>query len=251
MKQALFILLLFISTQLIAQDKIETDRPSETIAPQTVSKNTFQLESGYRYSQQDKEDKVVQYPDLLVRFGLFEKIELRVKATNEKQTLVSEDIFRKGLAPVELGAKLNFFESSSKKFSSSIVAHAGIPHFSSPDHKPEKAFHRIRLLFENEVSDKIKLTYNAGSDWDNEQQEQNWVYTISPEFELSKNCEAFVELYGFVKKGEKPEHIADGGISCFLSSNTKLDLSGGLGLNPQSPDYFLAAGLSFRLKPKK
>jgi hypothetical protein len=252
MKQAFFTLLLFVSTHhLIAQDKIEADRPSESIAPQTVSRNTFQLESGYKYSQQDEEDKVVQQPEVLLRFGLFEKIELRLKATQEEQTFTSENIRRTGLAPVELGAKYNFFESSSKKFSSSIVAHAGIPTLSSSDHKPEKAFHRVRLLLEGEIWDKVRLTYNAGCDWDNEQQEQNWVYTFSPQFELSKSCEAFFELYGFAKQGEKPEHIADAGLAYYLSSNTKIDFNGGVGLNSQSPEYFIAAGFSFRLKPKK
>ena len=95
------------------------------------------------------------------------------------------------------------------------------------------------------------MNYNIGSDWDSENQEQNWVYTFTPEFELGDKWEAFVEVYGFIKKEELPECVFDAGVAYFVGKNFKLDLSAGRGLNHQSPDYFVAVGFSFRLGQKK
>ncbi|WP_170234218.1 transporter [Segetibacter aerophilus] len=251
MKKTLLLLSSFLSLTIYAQDKIEAERPSESLSPKTVVKKSFQAEIGFRKTQENEQDKVWRQPNALFRYGVFDKLELRLETTVADEKLVSENEFKKGLKPVEIGLKLNFFETKNEAFSSSIVGQIGIPKFASPDHKIDKAYNRVRLLFENKLSEKLKLNYNVGSEWDSEDQEQNWMYSFTPEFEISDKWESYVEVYGFAKKGKTPEDVFDAGIAYFVSKNSKLDLSGGVGLNEESPHYFVAAGISFRFGGKK
>jgi hypothetical protein len=251
MKNIILILFALVSINLNAQDKIEAERPNESITTKTLSKNTFQAELGFRRIKVDDEDKVWRTPNALLRYGLLDKLELRLETTNENQTLVSKNVSRKGIRPVELGVKVNVIETRNEGFSTSVVGQVGLPTVASSNHQLDKAYHRIRLLLENKITDKLRLNYNFGSDWDSEEQEQNWVYSFTPELEVADNFETFVEVFGYAKKGNTPENIFDAGFAYFPSKKTKLDLSAGVGLNSESPHYFVAAGFSFSVGGKK
>jgi hypothetical protein len=248
MKKLFLVLAILINFATYAQDKIESERPSETISPQVLGRSAFQAEVGYTEHHIQTGDRVWEQPNALLRYGLLDKLELRLNLVSEKQSLHSEGIFRKGLRPVELGAKASIFETKDKKFCSSVKAQVGIPFLASSYHETDKAYHRVRLLIENQISDKFRISYNAGSDWDSQQQEQNWVYTFSPELELTDKIESFIEVYGHAREHSSPEHILDAGIGYYSSPAAKLDLSAGVGLTPNSPDYFLSFGISIQLK---
>jgi hypothetical protein len=105
------------------------------------------------------------------------------------------------------------------------------------------------MLFENKLTDKIKLAYNAGAEWQGDDSGPQWLYTFSPQFELGKKWEAFLETFAYLQKGEAAKHHIDGGFAFYPANNLKLDLWGGKGISAEAPDYFVSAGISFRLKP--
>ncbi|MCW3079754.1 transporter [Segetibacter sp.] len=251
MKKTLSLLVSFISITVCAQEKIIAERPGESLSPQTVSKKSFQTEIGFRRTRENEQDEVWQNPDVLLRYGLVKRLELRVETTLENEKLVSENEFKNGLKPLELGVKLALLESKNEKFSSAIMGQIGLPKVASADHQINKAYNRIRLLFENKLSEKLKLQYNVGSEWDSRDHQQNWMFSFTPEFDISEKWESFIEVFGFAQKGKAPEDVFDAGFAYFVSKNSKLDVSGGVGLNEESPHYFVAAGFSFRFGGKK
>ncbi len=61
-----------------------TDRPSESAGPSVVPRFALQIEAGYKFSRFDQGEKrtdTQQLPDLLLRFGAFERIEARLTMT--------------------------------------------------------------------------------------------------------------------------------------------------------------------------
>lgn len=248
MLRKLNILLLILSWRpLLAQDKIETDRPSETYAVQTLSKKQFQMEFGFQKEQLNKEDYTVQHPEAELRLGIIDKLELRSRVVAETQKLYTEKVFRYGLTPIELGLKYNYFESANQKFASSFIGYIGIPILNSEDHDPGKAFHRLRLLFENKLMEQLKLEYNIGTEWNSEDQEQNWVFTFSPQAKLADRWTFYLEEFSYFQKNSLPQHHLQGGLAYIIGNNVQVDASGGFGLNTASPEYIISAGLSFRL----
>lgn len=248
MRKFIILLLNLIPVCIYSQETIEADRPSETQSTETLHKAVFQSEIGFMKEQANSVDIVLQHPDALLRFGLLKNFELRLEMLSESQKLRTEKEFRYGLQPIQLGLKFKLFELKDNKFSSSFLAHAGIPVLVSQDHDPEKVFHKIRMLFKNELSRKLKVEYNIGTDWNSEENIQNWVYTFSPSLDLSDHLNAFIEIYGYFKNHNIPEHDLAGGFAYIIGKNIQVDISGGIGLNQESPDYFVSAGFAFQLK---
>ena len=63
---------------------------------------------------------------------------------------------------MELGLKAALYQTKDSSFSFSIVGHVGVPKLTSDSHAAEKVFYRTRLLFENELTNKIKVNSNIG-----------------------------------------------------------------------------------------
>ncbi len=156
---------------------------------------------------------------------------------------------RHGLKPIELGLKAQLLEGKGIVPAATLYAMAGIPELASDGHKAGHLYPRQRLLFQNKVSDKVSITYNIGAEWQGEEDESTqWLYTFQPQVEVIDKLGVFVESYAFLQKGHHPEHVPYGGFLYDISNNVRIDLSGGVGLSPAAPHYFVAGGLSFRLK---
>jgi hypothetical protein len=232
----------------MAQDKIESDRPTESQNASLVGKGTFQVESGLRKDQENNRDYSVQHPNAILRYGLVDRLELRLETTVETQRYYTKNKFNYGLEPVELGVKAHVYHTKDTSFSSTLYGLIGLSRMASKDHKHDDTYYRVRLLFENELSDKIKLTYNVGRDWDSDERQHNWIYTFSPQIQLTDKWDLFVEGFGYLQKGNKPEHYIDGGLTYYINNNLALDLDVGKGVSSKSVEYFMTAGVSFKIK---
>lgn len=230
-----------------SQDKIETDRPTESQNASLVSKGVFQAEIGLRKDQEKGHDYSIQHPNAVIRFGLFDGLELRLEAAVETQRFYSKNSFNYGMKPVEVGIKGRVFQTKDTSFIASLYGLAGLPRIASGDHQHQGTYYRIRLLLQNELSEKVKLIYNVGQDWDNEERQQNWIYAVAPQFQISDKWDLFLESFGYFQKSSKPEHYIDGGLAYYITNNMELDIDVGKGLGSKSADYFMTAGISFKL----
>ncbi|MBD0283906.1 MAG: transporter [Flavisolibacter sp.] len=245
-----FLAAFLMLTAASAQEKMETDRPGETQTPTITKKGYFQVETGIRREQYEDKDHLVRHPQAYLKFGLLDRLELRAEVTAETQKFYTEGDVRRGLKPVELGLKTKLLGGKGWIPAASLYTMIGIPRLASEEHKAEHAFSRLRLLFENKLSDKVSLNYNLGAEWEGEEGEHpQWLYTYSPQIEITDKLGAFIESYGFLQKEKRPEHVLDGGFLFDVSNNVRLDVSGGVGLSDAAPKYFVAGGFSFRIKP--
>jgi hypothetical protein len=250
MKQLILISsLLFYFHSALAQDKkIQADRPGETQTPATTQKGFVQAEIGFEKEQQNKDDYSVMHPQLQLKYGLSDRFEIRAELTAETNKQYSSNQFQHGLRPVELGFKAKLLEEKGALPETSFYTQVGIPSFASKDHQTTHAVPHLRLLFQNKLSEKVHLEYNVGADWDGDETSPHWLYTIAPEIEIGEKWEAFVEAFGHVQKGMAAQHQVDGGLSFYPTNNMKLDVYAGKGISKEAPEYFISAGVSFRLK---
>ncbi|RYY95047.1 MAG: transporter [Chitinophagaceae bacterium] len=241
--------LLFASVQAAAQDApFDSDRPSETQSVQTVGKSVFQAENGVRKEQESAGRFSVDHPATALRWGLSKKLELRAELTAATEHDHPQGGHRYGLRPVELGMKAALLEEKGGRPALTILGQVGIPALASKDHRSLHAQPQFRLLFENSLGKSMKLTYNAGAEWNGEDTEPDWLYTISPQWDLGSHWQLFVEEFAYFHRGQEPRHTLDGGVAFLPARELKLDLSAGVGISHAAPDYFLAAGISFRIK---
>jgi hypothetical protein len=64
---------------------------------------------------------------------------------------------------------------------------------------------------------------------------------------LNDRVGTFIEYYGIIEDDAPDQHSIDAGATYLLSDDLQLDFSAGAGLNDAAPDYFVAAGIAWRV----
>lgn len=244
----LIIGLLGITSVQAQEDTISAERPSESQSPNLVPKGYLQLEAGVR-KEGSGHDYLLYHPRSILRYGLSRHLELRVELDAADEISYSKQEKAYGLRPIEVGFKTPLLEEQGWVPKTTLLAMVGIPTWAAKGHQVLHAFPLLRLLMEHKLTEKLELDYNAGAEWDGESTQPRWVFTIEPQMMVSRHWQVFVEAYGRWQKGKAPEHVVDAGLGYFVSRHVKLDLIAGKGLSHEAPDYFVATGISFRIKP--
>jgi hypothetical protein len=105
----------------------------------------------------------------------------------------------------------------------------------------------FRFTMQHTLSDKFSLGYNLGSEWDGFTAAPTFIYTLTTGYAISEKMGSYVELFGFGPQKDKANHNFDGGITYLINHNFMLDLSSGVGLTANAPDYYIAFGFSYRM----
>lgn len=245
---AMLLLLLCGSPCFAQEEKIDTDRPDQTESAVITPKHWLQLEFGLSRQQNDRSSSEFNLPTLLTKYGLGKRIDLRLETTIVQ---TNDGTRATGLVPVELGARVALCEE--KKFipKTSLLFHVAIPGLASKAFKAKHLAPNFRFSMQHSLSKIVGLGYNLGAEWDGFSPVPAWIYTLSTGFNLGEKWYAYTELFGEIKKAEPAQHSFDAGIAFFLNGNMKVDLSGGVGISKESPDWYMAIGYSFRFKTGK
>jgi hypothetical protein len=248
MIKALATLVFITSFALVAsaQEEIEPDRPTESQSVALVGKKHISLEAGFRKIFNDETDRAVQLPNVLLRYGLLDRLELRLEATREHLSQPGANEYHTGIKPLEIGLKASLFHNKDSSFMASLFGQYGMHGTATKAFSEGADYHRVRLLFENELSKRLKVSYNVGRDWDSDEQHQNWIYTLSPEYMLSPKWTLFAEAYSTVEEHHHAQWYSDAGVSYSLGNQIRLDFDAGKGLSPTAANYFITTGFSVR-----
>ena len=236
------------SNALRAQElpSIQTDRPDQTESPFIVPVHYFQFETGFSYQKTDDEATEIVAPTVLTRFGINDHFELRMITEHVIDKVNSEKIT--GINPVAFGFKTRLFEEKGIVPVTSFMAHLSIPKLASKKFRTSYYAPDFRFTMQHTISKKQSLSYNLGAEWDGENAEPIFVYTLTTGYSFNDKIGGYVEFYGFVPQVEKPDHRFDAGITYLFNPDNQLDFSGGVGLSRFSPHYFISVGYSLRFK---
>lgn len=164
-KAFFFLLPVFCSLFATAQDKIETDRPTKSLTAKTAGKQVLQMETGVRRDQENATDYSFKRPVADRRYGLFERLELRLNIAAETRRLYTEGETTDGLLPVEIGAKAALWHTKDTSFLLTAYGQISLPHLAAEEHRPGKTFYRTRLLLDNRRGAVFGLQTNISRDW--------------------------------------------------------------------------------------
>jgi hypothetical protein len=249
MRSKLFFVLLLTAVEVGAQDRIDTDRPDQTESAFTVPKRSFQAEFGFGKENMEGRNYNLVRPTFLLKYGIAKKTELRLEGNfiREYLHLIPDPKITSVLEPLEIGTKIALVEEKGLRPKTSLLFHLGLPFTGSPYDRQQHIFPSFRFSFQHSLSHTISLGYNAGAQWDGFDNTPSWLYTLSPSFDIGKRWYSYVEVFGFLKTNEAPQHALDGGLAYYITDNTKIDLSGGIGLGDNPLRSYVSLGFSFRL----
>ena len=226
-------------------DPIETDRPDQTETVATVPAGHLQMENGFSVEQTNDSTQAIAHPSILLKLGLGERFEIGLIA--ELNTIKGIKTIS-GLNPLTVRFKEKITAEHGIVPATSFIGYLSIPEAASPDFRLSFYAPAFRFTMQHSLSDNISLGYNLGAEWDGETAEPVFVYTLTTGVSLTPKLGAYLEVYGFLPQLAAPDHRTDGGFNFRFLPNILFDISGGIGLTENAPDYYAAFGFSFRLK---
>jgi len=251
-QQTLFILFigylsncLFVTVKAQSLPSIETDRPDQTECPYIVPAGHFQLETGFNFEAINSKEKKWILPTALWKYGINQQFELRLITEINNNRTNGQSSF--GLLPAEIGFKVRLMEENGILPLTSFISHISIPNASSPKFSTRYFAPNFRFTMLHTLSERLTLSYNLGAEWDGENPEPIFIYTLAPAYSFTDRLGAYIEIYGFLPHQHKADHRTDGGIFYLIKNNIQLDISGGMRITENAPEYYGALGFSIRL----
>lgn len=255
------ITLLLIGTfrrEVRAQDlpPIATDRPDQTESPYITPAGYIQVETGFQM-ENDRMEMLGEktktwsalYPTVLSKYGFNERCELRLITEYAAQGVGDER--EEGAQPLIIGFKSRLLDEKGLLPMVSVICHLTTPFLAGKGFKPTYYAPSFRFLLQHSVSERVSIGYNLGAEWDGETAEPTFIYTFTTAISLSDRIGCYVEAFGFAPQLGRAMHQADGGFTYLFSDNAQLDISGGIALTDNAPDYYTSLGFSFRLPVRK
>jgi len=265
MKKENFLRPLFVLTLTLtvnAQEEIDkkeygtiiTDRPDQTESPNVVPKSFLQVETGTfveKVENNSIKDKSIGFNTMLLRYGLLDNLEVRVGFDFiEQSRAINGNKLNKvaiGFSPLLLGVKIGITKEKGLLPEIGFLGHINLPFLASTDYKTENTGVDFRFSFAHTLNEQSSLSYNLGIAWGDDFPEASYIYTLVYGYSITNNLGAYFEIYGDLPENNRSIHKWDAGLTYLINDNFQLDISGGTGISQNIQDFFLSAGLSFRL----
>ncbi|CAD5253764.1 MULTISPECIES: transporter [unclassified Imperialibacter] len=229
---------------------IRSARPGQSVGPFTTGKNVFQVQTGGTYNAYSVGNTDVtgtNYTYLAsLRYGILERLEIRSAfALRHDKTSVS-DLTAGGLGMWNAGIRYNLLDGHGEKPSLGIQADARFTAVDE-DYKAANLAPRIMLIHGQRLTDKLGLTTNWAVAWTGNNTDPAFNYTVNLSFPLAEKVGSFIENYGTVFNGDF-DNRWNTGLSYLVNNDFLLDMSVGYGKNDGVSDWFVDAGVSWRIK---
>jgi len=233
------------SSMIYGQDNgtVGPDRPSFSTGAHIVPAGRVQVEAGAGY-RRFGDSSGYDAGELLVRVGLFSRLEVRVGLPSYAETK-SGDIRVTGSTDSSIGGKILL--KSGDKGAVSVLGSAILP--TGARRIDEHAFQPGGVLISDvNISKKIVVTTNVGYIYTSSQGERHdLTFAVSTlNFALTKNINIYSEFYAQNLRHTSIHRYAATGGSWTIRKRTAIDFSGGFGLynHAHGPDYYYGFGIS-------
>ena len=244
------------------EERIETDRHDFTQSATTVGRGVSQVEMGYTYFYRDEDEEIEQShvaPELMLRVGLTDDFEFRVRWTY-------------AWAFADVGESVNSAEDLRWAFKLGVTdQEAWIPEsalevrFTAPTggvaFSTERVEFGLDYIYDWKLSEECRFygssgcSTNALADFGLVPEEPAaerfmlWTQSFAVGLELAERVTMYNEFYGLFSHALIDDYtivIYNVGVNYFVTDDFLLDVRVGMGLTPDSDDFFSGVGGGFR-----
>lgn len=235
-------------------ETIRTARPGQAVGPFTTGKYVFQVQSGLTHGGFDNGPaNSGNYQELTnsIRYGLLESFEIRTAfrlRSDRLEIANSEQAKFGGLSFWNVGVRYNIVNGEG--YSPSFGFQTDIKlNWIDKSYKSSEIAPRFLLIHGQKLSETFRLTTNWGISWNGNNNDPLGQYVINISFPIGDKLGGFIENYGQLDNGTL---IAkwDTGIGYLVHNDFQVDISGGYSKNENMSDWFIDAGISWRIKVK-
>jgi hypothetical protein len=254
MRRSLVLALCLWPTLAAAEAPLEPNRPGQADPPTVLAPGVAHIETGITFESETDggpDTGVLTAPEVELRLGVHERLELQLFADGLVQEWYEGDGKRTGGSDLELDVRVRLWEQAGWRPATAIDFGLSFPTGSafatSDGFDPEG-----EILYAWDFGEHWNL--NGNFDFASESQgddDSSRHFVFRPEIALglaiSHRLGTFAEYYGVIEEGANDQHSIDGGFTFLVNEDLQLDLSAGAGLNDAAPDFFVGAGVAWRL----
>jgi hypothetical protein len=241
------------------EEPLESDRPDFTECSTTVGYRRLQIESGYTFTHGiggDPTDNKHDLPELLLRYGVAERLELRL-AWDEGMVFESQRdrntgrlVTQAGSTDLQFGLKYALTQQDHWRPQSAIIVAATAP-VGSPFQTSRQVDVYVNYCYSWEFNKKASLNCSTGNLWTAAPGDRysEFFQSGSLDYELTKKLHAYNEWYVLLPSGSndnRPQHYDDAGLTYLVTPNFQLDWRVGVGLSPAADRFFTGFGFAWR-----
>jgi hypothetical protein len=239
-------------------EAIETDRDSFTPSTRTVGRGRLVLESAYSFLENRHRPETHSFPELLVRYGLSERLELRlgynyevggggntvsgVEAAEDPDTTGVEREHR-----AVYGLKALLTEQDGAVPVSSLLVQG----FTPLSGKATDTQFMVGYVFGWELPSRAKLDaavrYFTGSE--EEDRFDVWAPSVVIRVPMGERINLHAEYFGLFSRGKHADfvqHYVSPGVHYLVTPDLEVGIRLGWGLNDQSTRFFTNVGFGWR-----
>jgi hypothetical protein len=228
------------------EDHVETDRDSFTPSTKTAGRSRFILESAYTFNDNRTASGTQSFPELLLRYGVTRRIELRLGWNAE----IGDDPTIAGTLHeyrLSYGIKAALTDQAQWVPESAVIVQGFVP--TGGDGTPTRF--TAAYVFGWELPNKwlvdASIRYGLGDE--EGEQTNSWAPSIVVKVPFGERWVAHVEYFGIFTRGNTVDNSANyisPGIHYLVTPNLEIGARVGFGLNEGADRFFVNAGVGWR-----
>ncbi len=229
------------------RDEIETDRDSFTPAITTVDKRRLVFESAWTFFDNRGYKETNSFPEALFRYGLTERLELRLGANYEVGGIAHEPNSLERESNVSYGLKYHLTQAERWLPGSAFIVQASTP----TSGKTSNTRLASTYVFGWELPRRMKLDAAIRYIMDSEESDHfnEWAPSVVLKIPVGENLNVHAEYFGIFSTN-KAEAInrqyVSPGVHYLITENFEVGVRLGWGLNDQTPRFFSNIGVGIR-----
>ena len=246
------------------EERIETERHDFTQSAVTVGCGVVQIEGGYTYFYKDTDEETESAhttPELLLRFGLSEDIEFRLR-WNHAWIFIDEEADRAGAEDLRYSLKLQMTrQPCAGLLPTSALEVRGTAPTGGKAFSTNRAEFSLDYIYQWELTEGVTIAGSTGyltngfGDFgllpDEPTNENFNVLSQSAVtgLELSESNTIYTEWFGLFSDGLENEFVVSVfniGVDHYITDDFVLDFRAGVGLSEDSDDFFVGVGGGYR-----
>lgn len=231
-----------------AQEELPTisaDRPGALTGTDVMPLHKVQWETGVGVESTKDGPHIFVLNNTLIRFGLFERAEIRLGAN---VLMLNEGPGQKptfGMTPLTFGIKTKFFDGRGILPSVALLAEVKSPHIGKKEWLPSHLTPTLHLLFDHTVTNWLGIGYNVGMEWDGETGNTATYLGFGLYFNITEQIGSFVETYNYIRPEEGNQYLTQFGFTWLVSRRVQLDLAADLDFLNLGKFFALSGGVAW------
>jgi hypothetical protein len=246
------------------EERIETERHDFTQSAITIGRRVVQLESGYSYFYKDADEEIESshtFPEMLLRVGLSEDIEFRVR-WNHVWQFIDGAPDRSGSEDIRYSLKFQITRQPCRGFlPTSALELRGTGPTGGEDFTTDQVEFSLDYIYQWNLSEGVTLGASTAFGTNGfadfalvpEEPTEDRFHAMSQSavlgFEITESNTIYAEWYGIFSDGLEDEFVISVlniGLDHYLTDNFVVDVRAGLGLSDDSDDFFAGIGGGYR-----